>query len=182
MPVLAIGALLATQSFKNRDLKIFGTVPEFSLVERSGRNLTLDQLRGKVWIASFIFTHCAEQCPLICRQIQKLQRQLRFKEGVRFVSFSVDPSRDTPEVLARYADRFEADPTKWFFLSGDKKEIDALIQSGFHLVNKEEPLGSFIHSFKLVLVDAFGRVRGYYDAMDEKSITSLIKDTRRLLR
>ena len=120
-------------------LQVFGTLPDFSLIERNGRRVTLADLRGKVWIGNFIYTHCTDTCPLQSARMARLQGDLRAEPDVRLVSITVDPERDTPKVLVEYAARFGADPGRWLFLTGEKQAIYALSQQGFHL-SVEEPV------------------------------------------
>ena len=101
----------------------FGTVPDFSLVERSKRTFNLHELRGKIWIANFIFTTCTETCPTQSAALAGLQSDLDLKGKIKLVSITVDPKRDTPEVLSQYASRFGAHPDQWFFLTGKQEEI-----------------------------------------------------------
>jgi cytochrome oxidase Cu insertion factor (SCO1/SenC/PrrC family) len=114
-------------------LKVFGTVPDFSLVERGGRQVRLADLRGKVWIANFIYTHCTDTCPLQSALMGRLQAEFSAEPDLRLVSITVDPEQDTPEVLAEYAGRFGADRDRWLFLTGDKKALYALALQGFRL-------------------------------------------------
>ncbi len=185
MPVVAVAVLALTNSFRVTDFKVYGQVPPFELVERNGEKISLETLQGKVWVASFIFTHCSGQCPLLCERLKKVQNRLRFKDKFRLVSITMDPERDTPAVLTEYAKRFEADPYKWLFATGDPKEVRALVQNGFRLASGgpdgQEPEG-ITHSFKLVLVDGFGRIRGYYDGTEDSSVKDLLHDSRALIR
>jgi cytochrome oxidase Cu insertion factor (SCO1/SenC/PrrC family) len=114
-------------------LPVYGSVPDFSLTERGGRPVERGDLRGKVWIANFIFTHCLDTCPLQSSQMARLQAAFAGEGDARLVSITVDPERDTPEVLARYADRFSALPGRWLFLTGRKEAIYGLAQEGFRL-------------------------------------------------
>ncbi|MEK7205413.1 MAG: SCO family protein, partial [candidate division NC10 bacterium] len=114
-------------------LKVFGTVPDFSLIQRDGRRVTQADFRGKVWIANFIYTHCIDTCPLQSAQMARLQEELRGEPDVRFVSITVDPELDTPEVLSEYANRFGADRDRWLFLTGEKRALYALAVEGFRL-------------------------------------------------
>lgn len=111
----------------------YGPVPDFRLTERDGSTVTLADLRGKVWLANFIYTECTETCPLQSLQVQRLQEEFADAPDLRFVSITVDPSHDTPEVLRRYADRYGADPERWLFLTGPKPAIFALAKDGFKL-------------------------------------------------
>ncbi len=185
MPVIAIGTVALMNGFEVKELKVFGEVPSFSLTERTGQLLRKEDLQGKVWLASFIYTHCAGQCPMISKQMKEIQRKLRFKERFRLVSISVDPERDTPSELTKYADEFEADPYKWLFLTGNKNEIIRLMRHGFRLASADDKgvaSGEILHSDKLVLVDHMGKIRGYYDAFDEEAVKTMMKDTKSLIR
>jgi len=175
----------------------FGQVPDFSLIERSGRNLGLADLQGKVWIANFIYTHCSDSCPLQSARMAELQKDLSeekepvlsLSKDVRLVSISVDPERDTPEVLSEYAKRYGADPSRWFFLTGEKEAIYHLAQGGFHLSAVEVPSeeqdasgATYIHSSRFVLVDRQGQIRGYYHSTDSEALRRLLRDVRTLLQ
>jgi cytochrome oxidase Cu insertion factor (SCO1/SenC/PrrC family) len=122
-------------------LQVFGDLPDFSLIERDRRQVTRADLRGKVWIANFIYTTCTDTCPLQSARLAALQRDLAAERDVRFLSITVDPRRDTPVVLAKYASRYEADRERWWFLTGDKQAIYRLIQEGFRL-SVEDPTES----------------------------------------
>src|SRR5439155_9651071 len=115
------------------DLQRLGDVPDFALLERSGQQVTKTDLLGKVWIASVIFTRCVDECPLVSSHMARLQDAFAAERDVRLVSITVDPAYDTPAVLTRYAERFAAQPQRWFFLTGDKEAIYRLVREGFHL-------------------------------------------------
>lgn len=164
-------------------LAIFGRVPRFSLVDQDGHPLTREELEGSVWIADFIFTRCAGQCPLMCAQIASLRDTFAAVDAIRFVSFSVDPSYDTPAVLAAYAHRYGATAPRWRFATGSSNAVRRLAQDGFRLGVAEggsvqEPI---THSVRLVLVDQHGMIRGYYDATDAQATRRLQQDVRGLL-
>jgi len=114
-------------------LPVYGSVPDFALIDQLGRPVRRADLDGKVWIASFIFTSCPDECPLMTSEMAQLQSDLAHSVDLRFVSISVDPERDTPAVLSQYAERFNADPDRWFFLTGDKRAIHRLAREGFRL-------------------------------------------------
>ncbi len=165
----------------------FGTVPDFSLVERSGRSVKLSDLQGKIWISNFIYTSCKDSCPTQSAEMARLQGELEHKSNFRLLSITVDPERDTPKVLSRYADRFGADPKRWLFLTGEKEEIYRLAQQGFHLsavpVSNEEGGNdpAFIHSSRFVLVDDKAEIRGYYVSTDPDALRRLRRDLKTLL-
>jgi len=108
------------------NLDVYGSVPPFSLVDRSGRTVSRDDLRGTVWVTNFIYTECTETCPTQSLQLARLHGEFADASDLRLVSITVDPGRDTPEVLARYAERHGADPHRWLFLTGDKRDIHCL--------------------------------------------------------
>jgi protein SCO1/2 len=163
---------------------VLGSVPEFALTESAGTPLRRADLLGKVWIASFIFTRCAEVCPMIMRQEVRLQAELPLRDDLRLVSFSVDPDWDTPKVLTDYARVFGADRSRWLFLTGDRRQVYHLAIDGFRLATldadpaKEMPI---LHSTKLVLVDRRGAIRGYYDSTADVELHKLIRDVRQVL-
>ena len=172
--------------------KSFGTVPDFSLIERSGKPLKLSDLRGKVWIVNFIYTNCTDTCLLQSAEMAKLQTAVAEREDVRLVSISVDPERDTPEALSRYAERFKADPDRWLFLTGGSEEIYRLAQEGFLLsavpvstISGVDISGvdrnAVIHSSRFILVGLQGRIRGYYDSGDTEALKRLRNDIDRLI-
>jgi len=115
------------------DLPPIGTVPAFTLHERSGRAVSKEDLLGKVWVTDFIFTRCVDECPLASQRMARLQAAFATKADFRLVSITVDPAHDTPEVLARYAANFGADAQRWLFLTGEKTAIYQLVRRGFRL-------------------------------------------------
>jgi protein SCO1/2 len=163
---------------------VLDPVPAFALVNRDGRPVRLKDLAGAPWIADFIFTRCPASCPLMTARMARLERELPPDFGVRLVSFTVDPERDTPAVLERYAESYKA-PARWLFLTGPKKEIYRLSRQGFKLGIDDPPPAAaaaspavepILHSTRFVLVDAQGRIRGYYDGFDEESMAKLRRD------
>jgi protein SCO1/2 len=183
-------------------LDVFGTVPDFSLIERSGRQVGRSDLAGKVWITNFIYTHCPDTCPLQSAQMAKLQADFAEEKDLRLISITVDPERDTVLVLSQYAKRYGADPERWLFLTGEKKTIYRLALEGFRLsvVDPAEGVKSwlfgpvalsahhgetekkFLHSSRFVLVDRQARIRGYYHSNEEESLQRLRRDAQALLR
>lgn len=161
----------------------YGPLPDFSLTDHQRRPLTLGELAGAVWIADFIFTRCAGQCPIMSRQMAQLEQAFAGAPGIRLVSFTVDPSYDTPEVLAAYARHYAASDGRWRFVTGDPDAIAALSREGFRLGLSEEGTAQepITHSVRLVLVDQRGHLRGYYDATDVRAMQRLQGDARRLL-
>ncbi len=152
--------------------RVYGEVPDFELVERSGRPVSRADLLGRPWIADFIFTRCQGQCLVMNAQGRDLRRDL---PAIKLVSFSVDPAHDTPDRLAEYAERWSAGPD-WLFLTGPAETMNRLT-TGLHMNRIDEPM---MHSTSFVLVDAGGKVRGYYDANDPDRLETLRRDARAL--
>lgn len=170
----------------------YGTLPDFSLTERSGRTVRKADLAGRYWIADFIFTRCTGVCPLLTARMSSLAAAVSRVPGgdqVRLISITVDPAWDTPEVLSRYA----AGPAagvrgdRWLFLTGAPEEIYRLVKDGFRLSVAERPPGPgdagdlITHSDRLVLVDPAGRITGYYHGTDDAAVDKLVMDLTRLL-
>ena len=169
------------------EMPIYGSVPDFTFQDESGKEIHLSDLNGRVWIADFVFTRCQGQCPLMSSRMSQLQEPLR-TSGVRLVSFSVDPEHDTPEVLSAYARRFKAEEGIWFFLTGDKQAMWDFIEAGFQLgvaepTQKDLTSGAeaVMHSSRFVLVDQKGQIRGYYDTSESEKMKALIGDASKLV-
>jgi protein SCO1/2 len=182
----------------------YGEVPSFALTERSGRRVTRDDLRGSAWVVDFIYTECTESCPTQSLQLAQLQREFTGAADLRLVSITVDPAHDTPEVLQAYAERYGASD-RWWFLTGEKREIYCLAREGFRLgvvdprsaappdcrrVSWLGPAqawashgsqGLVMHSARMALVDRRGQIRAYHLATDPDSVARLRANLRRLL-
>ena len=139
-------------------------------------------LRGRAWIADFVYTRCTGPCPMLSAGMAGLQKRL--PPSIGLLSFTVDPDHDSPEVLTLYARRFGADPQRWFFLTGDKPELIRLIGDGFLLPVAESAAASpgerVAHSSKFVLIDSEARVRGWYDGDETSSLDKLAADAGKL--
>ena len=175
------------QSHSGMDLPKMSIVPPFALTERSGKTITNHDLSGKIWVADFIYTTCPGPCPLITAGMARIQDAVIRDPQVQLVSFTVDPQTDTPAVLAQYADKFRADPNRWWFLTGPEKPLYDLIQKGFFMVvqnNSGQPPqeGQYkvTHSTYLALVDGNGTLRGVYDGVSVDSRTDLLRDIKLL--
>ncbi len=163
-------------------LPIVSRVPEFSFMTETRAPFSRTELEGRVTIQDFIFTSCAGTCPMMSTKMASLQQELAGDRLIQFVSTSVDPVTDTPEVLAAYAKGYGAVPGKWIFLTGDKKAIFTLVREGYHLGLDTEGDDAIIHSQKFVLVDARANIRGYYNSEDEQEMKHLVRDARALAK
>jgi protein SCO1/2 len=120
---------------------------------------------------------------MISSRMSELQKPLE-KTDVHLVSFSVDPAKDTPQVLRGYAEKLQAEPGRWDFLTGPQSIIYNLSRNGFKLAISDgtEEKGIPVHSTRMILVDRHGAIRGYYDAAEADAVTKLVADTTHLLR
>jgi protein SCO1/2 len=164
------------------DLRRINIIPPFTLTERSGKIITNNDLLGKIWVASFVYTTCPGPCPLVTASMARLQDSVANDPNVQLVTFTVDPKTDTPAVLSTYADQFHADKNRWWFLTGSEKQMYDLIRTGFFLPvenNTGQPLepGEYkvTHSTQLALVDANGVLRGFYDSLHPEGRADLLK-------
>jgi protein SCO1/2 len=201
LALVTLGAALASLSHARLraadDLPDFGAAPTFAgLIDQHERTASADDFRGRVVLANFVYTSCKDICPLLSAQMSQLQTHLRRQallgERVRLLSFSVDPSRDTPEVLRAYAARYRADPAAWRFLTGSEGQLVPLIVQGFHLgVDVLAPATpaaddashasyEVMHSGRFVLIDKDWRIRAYYDSR-EIDAERVLRDVTRLL-
>lgn len=165
-------------------LPVLARVPEFSFTERSGVSFGLAQLRGHIWLADFIFTNCAGTCPIMTAQMNALQTAFAAENlAVRLVSFTVDPERDTPEVLRRFAEGYGAERDRWFFVTGPAEQMQKLAKEGFLLAAATggEADEALIHSIRFVLVDREGHIRKYFDGTSEGINAEIIRDLKTLL-
>jgi cytochrome oxidase Cu insertion factor (SCO1/SenC/PrrC family) len=180
-------AAVETSKNSSHSRPVLGTVPEFTLTDQSGAAAGTRQLAGNVWIVNFMFTRCTATCPAQTREMAGLQQNLAkhsLGKSVRFVSISVDPEHDTPEVLSDYAKEYGADTKTWSFLTGPRAEILKLSQKGFFLPVTESSAGAnapITHSSKFVLVDPYRRIRGFYEAIATKERGELLRDLDQIL-
>ena len=158
-----------------KPLKIYYQVPPFELIDQSGKSFSSAALAGHVWVADFVFTNCEATCPRMSSKMRALQKAT--DASVRLISFTVDPDRDTPQVLAAYAQRFNADGARWSFLTGSKEALNALDQDTFKLGS----IGTDIeHSTRFALVDRKGRIRGYYGIAEGDPAEKIAHDAQQL--
>lgn len=160
-------------------LDTYGSVPDFSLTDQTGNAFESSaKLKDAIWVADFMFTNCPGPCPRMSAQMKEIQTALT-GTGIKLVSFTVDPKRDTPEILSLYASNYSARPGIWFFLTGPQATLNSLSKNVFQLGEVD---GSLEHSTRFVLVDRKARIRGYYLTSEQNAIKRVIADARSLLK
>jgi protein SCO1 len=164
-------------------LERLAPAPQFQFTAQDGTTVSNADLKGKVWVANFIFTRCVGPCPVMTSRMAELNQALSGKtKDVELVSITVDPEYDTPQVLKEYGERVGASPERWKFLTGPKDQIDATVMKGFLQALSREPSGMPIHSTRFVLVDRDGWMRGFLDGNDPELPQKLLMDIGDLLR
>lgn len=161
--------------------KVDHRIPAFELVNQDGQSSNIDLWNGKIVVVDFFFSHCPSICPKMTASLKSVQNAFDEKE-IWITSFSIDPERDDPEQLKKYAGKFQINTANWQLLTGDKKDIYKLARNGFMIVATDGDGGEddFIHSEKLVLIDKQKRIRGYYNGTDKQEVTKLIQDIKKL--
>ena len=151
-----------------------GSLDDAALVDTAGQPFSLAAMKGHVWIASFFFSSCPGPCAQMNREISSLQKEIKDPE-VKFVSITCDPANDTPEVLAKYARTFQADPARWSFLSGPFASVQKLGNDAFQV-----PVGPKMHTERVILIDKWSNVRGLYLTSDPTQMITLKKKIKAL--
>ncbi len=159
-----------------------GPAPEFTLTTQEGKRRSLSDFRGKVVAVTFIYASCADTCPLLTAKMAGLQTRLGpdFGPRVAFVSITVDPERDTPEVLKRYAEGHGAKPSGWAFLTGTPAEIRAVARR-YGIYYKKSDRGDVDHTFLTSVIDQRGSLRVQYLGV-RFDPDELLRDLQSLLR
>ncbi|MFD2245745.1 SCO family protein [Pontibacter ruber] len=161
---------------------VFHKVPDFTLTSQQGKPVAQNDLLEGVYVANFFFATCPSICKDMSSQMVRVQEAFQNNSSVKLVSFSVNPEHDTPQVLQEYAERYNADPKMWYFLTGERSKIYDLAIKGFYLPVQAVPgEEDFIHSEKFMLVDKYKRVRGIYDGTDPDDVDRLILEINVLL-
>lgn len=189
--VLAVGFFFIypmARSFNRQlppELPVYGILPQYEFTEENGKPFGTNELKGKIYIANFMFTSCQTACPLLLQKVQTVQHRLRgVVDRAAIVSFTVDPQTDSTSVLYNKARELKANPNVWRFVTASMSEIKKLLVDGFKVPMGDKALANNVmdvaHSNKLVLVDQEGRIRGYYSA-EKDGINQLMIDTGLLI-
>lgn len=159
------------------------TISEFSFQNQLGDTITKADVSGKIFVTNFFFTTCAGICPTMSNNMKQIQAEFIDDPNFLILSHTVNPSRDTVETMYKYAGRFKADSTKWWFLTGSKKDLYLMARKSYLIVpDKEDPdfehggESDFLHTENFALIDPDGRIRGMYDGTEQNEIDELIRD------
>jgi protein SCO1/2 len=158
-------------------------IPEFRFINQDGKQFGRAEMKGKITIVDFFFTSCPSICPVMSKEMERVNDHFRDEPLVQILSISIDPTFDTPEILKKYAEEHHAIPGKWHFLSGTKEETFQLARCGFVLpaLDGNGVPDDFVHSDKFILIDEQGRIRGYYSGTTREEVDLLMLETKILL-
>lgn len=150
----------------------------FSLTNQLGETITQKNLRGNIYVANFILTRCTQNiCPKMASEMIRVQEAFKEDKDIKIVSYSIDPTYDTPEILKEYAQKYGADNSKWYFLTGTEEEIFQQAKCSYFLpAEKKDTYVNIDHSERFVLVDRKGQIRGYYKGTDLVDVDRLIHE------
>ena len=163
-------------------------INSFEFTNQHGNKVSLDNVKGKVFVAEYFFTTCPTICPIMNKQMQAVQKQFSNNLNFAILSFTVHPEVDTVEQLLRYAKRHGAKKGQWHFLTGSKEKLYETARKSFFLLKPAEvknqgDVGSdFIHTNNFVLIDKNLQIRGYYDGTNKKEVSKLITEAKILLK
>jgi len=174
---LGLAYLLSLAEFNRQhrqSLPVIGAVADFTLTNQDGKVTTLSDLTNRVWVADIIFTRCAGPCPIITGHMKSLEVALPKTSNARLVTLTTDPDFDTPAMMKKYGERFDADFSRWIFLTGTKAEIGALGAGSLKLsaapvqpTDQKNAADLFIHTTIFVIVDKHARLRGSFETMGD---------------
>ena len=158
-------------------------ISDFAFIDQTGRRITQEEFKNKIYITDFFFAKCEGICPIMGSQMERVYQKFSGNDKVRFLSHTVKPEEDSVPVLAEYANMHRANPDIWHFVTGDKREIYKMARESY-LVTVSEGNGGpedFVHTQFFALVDPQRRIRGYYDGTDSVEVNKLIYDLGILL-
>ena len=162
------------------DVPIIAELPAFTLVDQDEHGFNPESMEGGVWVTAFVFTHCRSTCPKLTAQMKKLQGRLSDVPSAHFLSVSVDPRNDTPEVMKAYMITNHLDETNWRFVTGQEDAIQDFVVGGFKVgYGRTQWSTELTHSNSFALVDSQARIRGYYGS-DDEGLIELERDLRAL--
>ncbi len=162
-------------------LEKYAQAPQFQFTDQNGKSVSTEDLKGKIWVANFIFTRCAGPCPVMTSRMSALNQSLDDAKDVELITITVDPEFDTPEVLKKYSQRVGG-TERWKFLTGPKDKVEETVSKGFLQALAKEEDGMPIHSTRFILVDRDGWMRGFQDGNDPEVVQKLLMDIGEVLR
>ena len=189
--IWAIPKIIA--KFQKSDLVEIGPVPTFELTDQNNKKISDKDYLGKVYVVEFFFSTCPTICPKMNQSMLQLQEEFYGNPNFGLASITIDPAKDTPQVLKEHANLLGVKHYNWHFLTGDKEYIYSLANKGFNLYAGEnnKVAGGFEHSGLFALVDKDGKIRCrkdaqgnpilYYDGLEASGVEAIKEDIKKLL-
>ena len=190
---LLIGLVLLPSKREDRQWKsenkidTYWEIGDFELVDQTGQTFSSEVLKGKIWLANFVFTSCAAECPILTQQLSLVRRNLGPRDDIAFVSFSVDPQTDTPQRLASYSKPYGEDP-RWSLLTGEVDAVTELVTKKFLMPLSHDKQMSAVkesviqHSDKMLVIDGEGVVRYFCSGLNSRTVELLTDVVQVLLQ
>lgn len=179
---------------KKEKLSVIGKAPSFEFVNQYNDTITESDYKGKVYLVEFFFTTCPTICPVMNKNMVKIQNEFKNEKNFAIASFTINPQHDTPEVLKAYADKYGVSNPNWHMLTGDIDEVYKLANKGYNLYagQNANAEGGFEHSGMFALIDKNGNIRSrkdvngnpivYYDGIEDEGVRMLKEDISQLLK
>ena len=156
----------------------------FIFTDQSGREVSRDELRGKVLAVSFLYTSCGLTCPEVTKHMSEIQKLTAGEDDVRLVSYTVDPRDDTQPVLAKWGARYNADTNRWSLLTGDQSQLYRLIGTSFLTTDPTNAFnsmpGNFAGTERIAIVDKKGNLRAFFDGLRLETPGAAVKEINEL--
>ena len=178
-------AILPIHGFKESDSSgktIYHTIPDWEFINQNGEKVSSEEYKGQIYVTEFFFTNCPTICPKMTVNMHALQSKTKDLD-VQFLSYTVDPTRDSSATLKNYQQAYGINDDNWNMLTGDQYKIYELGVNGYLVPNQEDALapGGFLHSEMFMLIDKQGRIRGYYDGTNAKNMDKIVHDINVLI-
>ena len=162
-------------------------ISQFAFLNQEGKTITNEDIKNKIVVVEYFFSTCKGICPRMNENLSKVYKTFKGNRDVMFLSHTVDPVKDTVQALKAYSLRFDADPSQWMFLTGDKKQLYDMARYSYLISAEDDTAGisidkDFIHDKHYILVDNYGRVRGFYDGLQETDLKKITDDIKTLLQ
>lgn len=161
---------------------VYHTILDFKLTDQLGQTVTRDTFRHKIFVANFFYATCPGICKKMNYELERATKKFSTSPSVKFVSYTVDPRRDSVPVLAEYAKMHDAVPYHWYFLTGDKQEIYNLALKSYFAAVDDSAGNNFIHTQNMALIDTAGYIRGFYSGTDSADVDRMVVDINLLLK
>jgi protein SCO1/2 len=182
---------VSTEKKRRSALPVIGNeqnhhISEFSFTNQDGKTITNADIADKIVVVEYFFATCKGICPKMNENLAKVYKEFKGNKNVMFLSHTVDPKKDTVAALKAYSLHFDADPLQWMFLTGDKQKLYDMARYSYLISAEDDTTGvsidkDFIHDNHYILVDNHGRIRGFYDGLEDEGVKKIVSDIKTLI-